>query len=106
MKYEIDKPFLNRRIDKSRILAPKDPKDIKKLKGRIMAMVSIRSNEVLKQNSFLKLKAPLKSIFEIKYKDIAEGDYDDRIEGRDKMSGTCCTILTSKYKRLLHLRLL
>lgn len=69
-------------------------------------MVSIRSSEVLKQNSFLKLKIPLKNIFQIKYKDIAEGDFEDRIDGRDKMSGTCCNILTSKYKRLLHLRLL
>jgi hypothetical protein len=43
MKYEIDKPFINKRIDKTRILAPKDPKDIKKLKGRIFGMISIRS---------------------------------------------------------------
>jgi hypothetical protein len=75
MKYEIDKPFLNKRIDKSRILAPNDPKDIKKLKGRIISTISIRSTEVLKQNNFLKIKAPVKNVFEVKFKDIAEGDY-------------------------------
>lgn len=71
MKYEIDKPFLNKRIDKSRILAPNDPKDIKKLKGRIISTISIRSTEVLKQNNFLKIKAPIKNVFEVKFKDIA-----------------------------------
>lgn len=62
MKYEIDRPFINTRIDKSRILAPNDPKDIKKLKGRITGMLSIRATEVLKQNNFLKLKTPIKTI--------------------------------------------
>jgi len=41
MKYEIDKNFLNKRLDKSRMLAPKDPKDIKKIKNRIMGLISI-----------------------------------------------------------------
>jgi hypothetical protein len=106
MKYEIDRPFLNKRIDKSRILAPNDPKDIKKLKGRIVSLISVRSTEVLKLNNFLKLKAPIKAMFELKMKEIAEGDYEDRIEGRDKLSPFCIGILTSKYKRLLQLKML
>lgn len=106
MKHEIDRPFLNKRIDKSRILAPNDPKDIKKLKARILALISVRATDVLKQNNFLKLKTPIKNIFEVKFKDIAEGDYEDRVEGRDKMSPACIALLTAKYKRLLHLKLL
>jgi hypothetical protein len=71
MKYEIDKPFLNKRIDKSRILAPNDPKDIKKLKARITAMISIRSSEIIRHSNFLKLKIPVKTIFENKFKEIS-----------------------------------
>jgi hypothetical protein len=70
MRYEIDRPFLNRRIDKTRILAPNDPKDIKKLKNRILSAVSSRGNEVLKQNCFLKFKAGLKQAFESRLKEI------------------------------------
>lgn len=106
MKYEIDHPFINTRIDKSRILAPNDPKDIKKLKGRITSMLSIRATEVLKQNNFLKLKTPIKTILEIKLKEINEGNFEDRIEGKDRMSGNCVAILTSKYKKYLQLKLI
>lgn len=106
MKHEIDKPFLNGRLDKTRILAPKDPKDIKKLKGRIVSMIAVRANEVLRQDNFLKMKAEVKHIFEVKYKDITEGDYEDRVEGREKMSPFCLALLTSKYKRQLQLKLL
>jgi len=72
MRYEIDRPFLNRRIDKTRILAPNDPKDIKKLKNRIIGLVSSRANDVLKQNNFLKFKAALKLSFEARLKEISE----------------------------------
>ena len=45
MKAEIDKPqFLNKRIDKSRLLAPNDPKDLKKIKNRIVGLISMTSN--------------------------------------------------------------
>lgn len=106
MKYEIDKPFINKRIDKSRILAPNDPKDIKKLKSRIIGMISIRSSDIIRHNNFLKLKIPIKTIFENKFKEISEGNYEDRVEGKDKMTSLCTTILTSKYKRHLQLKLL
>ena len=106
MKHEVDKPFLNKRLDKSRILAPKDLKDIKKLKARIVSMIAVRANEVLRQDNFLKMKTPIKHFFELKYKEIAEGDYDDRVEGREKMSPFCIALLTAKYKRHLHLKLL
>ena len=43
-------------------LAPKDPKDIRKIKNRIVGMISIRASEVLKGTTFLKYKAPLKAI--------------------------------------------
>jgi hypothetical protein len=33
-------------------------------------------------------------------------DYDNRIENREKMSPFCVNILTSKYKRLLQMKLL
>ena len=35
MRYEIDRKFINKRIDKSRLLAPKDPKDLKKIKVEV-----------------------------------------------------------------------
>jgi hypothetical protein len=43
------------------MLAPKDPKDIRKIKSRIASMISSRAGEVLKGNTFLKYKAPLKA---------------------------------------------
>ena len=43
MRYEIDRNFINKRIDKSRLLAPKDPKDLKKIKGRIESIISVKA---------------------------------------------------------------
>lgn len=106
MKYEIDRNFINKRIDKTRILAPKDPKDIKKIKGRIMGMISVRAGEILRQNNFLKFKNKLKILFQSKLKQINETDYEKRIENKEKMSGLCVTILTTKYKRYLQLKLM
>ena len=106
MRHEIDRPFLNGRLDKARILAPKDPKDIKKLKARIASLVGVRANEVLRQDSFLKMKAAVKHIFEAKQREIAEGDYEDRVEGREKLPPFCLALLTAKYRRQLQLRLL
>ena len=62
MKAEIDKPnFLNKRMDKTRLLAPNDPKDLKKIKNRIVGLISITSAEVLKNHAFLKYKSKLKA---------------------------------------------
>lgn len=61
MKYEVDKNFVNKRLDKTRMLAPNDPKDIKKIKNRILSLISVMGNEVLKSNTFLKYKASLKT---------------------------------------------
>jgi hypothetical protein len=36
MKFEADKNFRMKRLDKSRLLAPNDPKDMKKIKNRIL----------------------------------------------------------------------
>ena len=71
MRYEIDKYFVNKRIDKSRLLAPQDPKDLKKIKGRIMSIISVKASEILKQGNFLKYKTPLKTIIETKLKEIS-----------------------------------
>ena len=107
MKAEIDKPnFLNKRIDKSRLLAPNDPKDLKKIKNRIVGLISITSGEVLKTHTFLKYKAKLKASFEAKVKEIQERDYENLIDGKDKMSPFCINLLNSKYKRLKTLQLL
>ncbi len=61
------------------MLAPKDVKDIKKIKNRILGMISIRAGEVLKNNTFLKYKSTLKSLLESKLKAINEEDYDKQI---------------------------
>jgi hypothetical protein len=106
MKYEADRHFLNGRLDKSLLLAPKDPKDLKKIRNRIVGMISTKAGEVLKGNTFLKYKSTLKATVEAKLKEIGEGDYDERIEGRDKMSTFCLSILTAKYRRHLQLQLL
>ncbi len=71
MKFEIDKNFEIKRIDKSRLLAPHDPKDLKKIKNRIAGMISIRSSDVLKSLTFLKYKSKLKSSVETKMKEIS-----------------------------------
>jgi hypothetical protein len=56
MKFEADKNFRMKRLDKSRLLAPNDPKDMKKIKNRILGIISVLSSEVLKSNTFLKYK--------------------------------------------------
>lgn len=43
------------------MLAPNDPKDIKKIKNRILSLISVVSNEVLKSNTFLKYKNSIKT---------------------------------------------
>ena len=82
MKYEIDKNFINKRFNKGRMLAPNDSKDIKKIKGRIIGLITVRAAEVLKTNSFLKLKAPLKTLLETKNKEIIDSGYEQRLENR------------------------
>ena len=99
MKFEIDKNFRNKRMDKSRLLAPNDPKDLKKIKNRLVGLVSTASNETLKNFTFLKYKQRLKTALESKMKEVSEREYDDRVENKDKMSLFCQGILTSKYKR-------
>ena len=56
MKFEVDKNFQIKRLDKSRLLAPNDPKDLKKIKNRITGIISIVSSDVLKNNTYLKYK--------------------------------------------------
>ena len=68
MKYEIDKNFINKRIDKTRLLAAKDPKDLKKIKNRISSIISVKASQILKQSNFLKYKTPLKGIIQGKAK--------------------------------------
>ena len=48
--------------------APKDPKDIKKIRNRVIGVLSIRASETLKQWNFLKFKTQLKNAFEQKIK--------------------------------------
>ena len=107
MKAEIDKPqFLNKRMDKSRLLAPNDPKDLKKIRNRIVGLISIASAEVLKTHNFLKYKGKLKTTLEAKLKEIGETDYEGKIDNKDKMSPFCISLLNSKYKRLKTIDLL
>lgn len=61
MKFEIDKNFQCQRIDKSRLLAPHDHKDLKKIKNRITGVISTRAAELFKTFTFLKYKAKLKT---------------------------------------------
>lgn len=70
MKHEIDKDYLNKRIDKGRFLAPHDPKDLKKIKNRVVGMISIRASEILKTSNFLKYKNKIKTTVESKMKEI------------------------------------
>ena len=56
MKFEVDRNFQMKRLDKNRLLAPNDPKDLKKIKNRILGIISVVSSEVLKSNTFLKYK--------------------------------------------------
>ena len=107
MKAEIDKPhFLNKRMDKSRLLAPNDPKDLKKIRNRVVGLISIASAEVLKTHNFLKYKGKLKTTLEAKLKEIGETDYESKIDNKDKMSPFCISLLNSKYKRLKTIDLL
>ena len=62
MKFEIDKNFEMKRIDKSRLLAPHDPKDLKKIKNRIVGLLTVRASEMLKTFTFLKYKIRIKSV--------------------------------------------
>jgi hypothetical protein len=39
-------------------------------------------------------------------KEIVEGNYEDKVDGKDRMSVNCVTILTSKYKKYLQLKLI
>ena len=64
MKNEIGKKFLNWQLDTSRMHAPNDPKDLKKIKNRVVGMVTTRASEMLKQWNFLKYKTLLKTVFE------------------------------------------
>jgi len=68
MKFEVDKNFQIKRLDKNRLLAPNDPKDMKKIKNRILGIISVVSADVLKNNTFLKYKASFKASLEQKLK--------------------------------------
>ena len=70
MRTEAEKDYLNKRLDKSRMHARNDPRDIKKISNRVAGVVAIRATEVLKQWNFLKVKTHAKSVFERKAKEI------------------------------------
>jgi hypothetical protein len=88
------------------LLAPHDPKDIKKIKNRILGLISIRAGDVLKNLTFMKYKSKLKASVEVKLKEINEKDYDFIVENKEKMSHSCVSLLTSKYKRHIQMKLL
>lgn len=106
MRMQLERRTINGRLDLTRMLAPNDPKDVKKVRNRIVGVISARATETLKHNNFLKLKTPLKLQFESKMKEIAEYDYDSRIVGREKLPPVCINLLTAKYRRLLQVQLL
>lgn len=47
MKYEVDKEYLNWRLDKKRLLSL-DPKNIKMIKNRVVGLVATIASERLK----------------------------------------------------------
>ena len=100
MKEEVDKNFVNSRIDKSRLLSM-DNKNVKMIRNRINGVVATAASDIIKVENFLKWKAKIKTQFEKALDRIAADNIEGYHKHEVKMNQQCITILEEKYRKVL-----